>query len=141
MRKIVFNYQNNGESKRHKEPGIHHNDLLRKCKIHRGQLQWHLSVLIQYNIIRNEKLGQYSIFYPIDYEDKNIDYKKPFLRSKQSRKILDLIENLQPGIYSSKIAHRLNLKRNSVKYHIDKLLKNQLIFVKTEGRKKYLFPT
>ncbi|MBY9019483.1 MAG: winged helix-turn-helix transcriptional regulator [Candidatus Lokiarchaeota archaeon] len=141
MRKIVFNYQNNGESKRHKEPGIHHNDLLRKCKIHRGQLQWHLSVLIQYNIIRNEKLGQYSIFYPIDYEDKNIGYKKPLLRSKQSRKILDLIENLQPGIYSSKIAHRLNLKRNSVKYHIDKLLKNQLIFVKTEGRKKYLFPT
>ncbi len=123
-----------------KEPGIHHNDLLRKCKIHRGQLQWHLSVLIQFNIIRKEKLGQYSIFYPIDYEDQNIDSKKSLLGSKQSRKILDLIES-QPGIYSSKIAHRLNLKRNSVKYHIDKLLTNHLIFVKTEGRRKYLFPT
>jgi len=123
-----------------KEPGIHHNDLLRKCKIHRGQLQWHLSVLIQFNIIRKEKLGQYSIFYPIDYEDQNVDSKKSLLGSKQSRKILDLIES-QPGIYSSKIAHRLNLKRNSVKYHIDKLLTNHLIFVKTEGRRKYLFPT
>jgi len=123
-----------------KEPGIHHNDLLRKCKIHRGQLQWHLSVLIQFNIIRKEKLGQYSIFYPIDYEDQNTDSKKSLLRSKQSTKILDLIE-AQPGIYSSKIAHRLNLKRNSVKYHIDKLLKNHLIFVKTEGRRKHLFPT
>jgi len=122
-----------------KEPGIHHNDLLRKCKIHRGQLQWHLSVLTRYNIIRKEKLGQYSIFYPIHYEDQNTDSKKYLLRSKQSTKILDLIES-QPGIYSSKIAHRLNLKRNSVKYHIDKLLKNHLIFVKTEGRRKHLFP-
>ena len=123
-----------------KEPGIHHNDLLRKCKIHRGQLQWHLSVLIKYNIIRKEKLGQYSVFYPINYEDQNVDSKKYLLRSKQSTKILDLIES-QPGIYSSKIAHRLNLKRNSVKYHIDKLLKNHLISIKTEGRIKRLFPT
>ena len=123
-----------------KEPGIHHNDLLRKCKIHRGQLQWHLSVLIEFNIIRKEKLGQYSIFYPIHYEDQNLDSIKSLLKSKQSTKILDLIES-QPGIYSSKIALRLNLKRNSVKYHVDKLLKNHLIFVKTEGRRKHLFPT
>lgn len=123
-----------------KEPGIHHNDLLRKCKIHRGQLQWHLSVLIQYDIIRKEKLGQYSIFYPIHYEDQNSDSKKYLLRSKQSTKILDLIKS-QPGIYSSKIAHQLDLKRNSVKYHIDKLLKNNFIFVKTEGRRKHLFLT
>ena len=123
-----------------KEPGIHHNDLLRKCKIHRGQLQWHLSVLIQSNIIRKEKIGQYSTFYPIHYDIQNGDSKKALLRSKQSTKILDLIES-QPGIYSSKIAHQLNLKRNSVKYHIDKLLKNHLISVKTEGRIKRLFPT
>lgn len=123
-----------------KQPGIHHNDLLRKCKTHRGQLQWHLSVLIQHNIIRKEKLGQYSIFYPIYYEDQITDSKKSLLRSKQSRNILDLIES-QPGIYSSKIAHCLNLKRNSVKYHVDKLLKNHMIFVKKEGRRKHLFPT
>ena len=122
-----------------KEPGIHHNDLIRKCKIHRGQLQWHLSLLIEFNIIRKEKLGQYSIFYPIYYEDQNLDSIKSLLKSKQSTKILDLIES-QPGIYSSKIALRLNLKRNSVKYHVDKLLKNHLIFVKTEGRRKHLFP-
>ena len=122
-----------------KEPGIHHNDLIRKCKIHRGQLHWHLSLLIEFNIIRKEKLGQYSIFYPIHYEDQNLDSIKSLLKSKQSTKILDLIES-QPGIYSSKIAHQLNLKRNSVKYHVDKLLKNHLIFVKTEGRRKHLFP-
>jgi len=85
-------------------------------------------------------LGQYSIFYPIHYKDQKADSKKYLFRSKQSTKILDLIES-QPGIYSSKIAHRLDLKRNSVKYHIDKLLKNHLIFVKTEGRRKHLFPT
>jgi predicted transcriptional regulator len=123
-----------------KEPGIHYNDLLRKCQIHRGQLQWHLSVLIQFNIIKKEKLGQYSIFYPIHHEGQNADSKKSLLRSKQSTIILNLIES-QPGIYSSKIAHRLNLKRNSVKYHVDKLLKKDLIFAKRDGRRKYLFPT
>ncbi|MFX0140779.1 MAG: winged helix-turn-helix transcriptional regulator [Candidatus Hodarchaeota archaeon] len=122
-----------------KEPGIHYNDLLRRCKIHRGQLQWHLSVLVQFNIVKKEKFGQYSLFYPVHYEYQSLDAKNSLLKSKQSSKILDLIET-NPGIYSRKIASRLNLKRNSVKYHVDKLLNKNLIVVKKEGRRKYLFP-
>ncbi|MFX0019306.1 MAG: winged helix-turn-helix transcriptional regulator, partial [Candidatus Hermodarchaeota archaeon] len=46
-------------------PGIHHNELLRECNIQKGQLQWHLDVLLKYNIIRKEKFGQYSVYFPI----------------------------------------------------------------------------
>jgi len=46
-------------------PGIHHNELLRECSIQKGQLQWHLDVLLKYNIIRKEKFGQYSVYFPL----------------------------------------------------------------------------
>ncbi len=33
-----------------KNPGIHHNELLRNCDLQTGQLQWHLGVLLKYNV-------------------------------------------------------------------------------------------
>ena len=37
------------------EPGIHNNELLKRCNLQKGQLQWHLQVLLQYNIIKIRK--------------------------------------------------------------------------------------
>ena len=48
-----------------KNPGIHHNELLRYCDLQKGQLQWHLDVLLKYNVIKKEKYGQYTIYFPI----------------------------------------------------------------------------
>lgn len=46
------------------EPGIHNSELLRQCNLQKGQLQWHLYVLTQYGIIKKEKVGQFSVFFP-----------------------------------------------------------------------------
>ena len=44
-----------------------------------------------------------------------------------------------PGISSSEISKKINLARNTVKYHIDKLSENNLIFSKERGRKIELY--
>ena len=46
-----------------KSPGIHHNELLRKCNLQKGQLQWHLDILLKNNIIQKENQGQYTLYY------------------------------------------------------------------------------
>ncbi|GAG83302.1 unnamed protein product, partial [marine sediment metagenome] len=46
-------------------PGIHQNELMRNCNLQKGQLQWHLDVLLKHRIIKKEKYGQYTIYFPI----------------------------------------------------------------------------
>ena len=122
------------------EPGIHNNELLRQCDLQKGQLQWHLYVLMQYGIIKKEKVGQFSVFFPIKMAKDQNQYSRLLIgKSKTSLKVLDLIEK-NPGINSSTIAIQLFLNRSTVKYHIDKLKKRNLILFKHKGRKIELFP-
>ena len=122
------------------EPGIHNNELLRQCNLQKGQLQWHLYVLIQYGIIKKEKVGQFSVFFPIKMAKDQNQYSRLLIgKSKTSLKVLDLIEK-NPGINSSTIALQLFLNRSTVKYHIDKLKKKDLVLFKHKGRKIELYP-
>ena len=121
------------------EPGIHNNELLRQCNLQKGQLQWHLYVLLKYGIIKKEKFGQYVSFFPvISNKEVNKMPLKLIIKSKTSMKILDLIEK-NPGINSSLIARWLNMRRNSVKYHVDKLAKLDLIILEKHNREIKLY--
>lgn len=120
-------------------PGIHNNELLRQCKLHKGQLQWHLEVLLKYSIIKREKLGHYVSYLSVltPKEMKRIPLKL-ISKSTTSMLILGLIEK-NPGIISATIAGKLNMRRSSVKYHIDKLAKMDLIVLSRNNREIKLF--
>jgi len=121
-------------------PGIHQNELMRNCNLQKGQLQWHLNVLLKYHIIKKEKYGQYRIYFPITSSIESIDaFKNLPTKSVTTTKILKLIQNY-PGISSSEISKKINLARNTVKYHIDKLSEDNLIRLKENGRKIELYP-
>jgi len=123
-----------------KNPGIHHNELQRNCELKKGQLEWHLDVLLKYNIIKKEKYGQYTIYFPITTSFDAQDYLENLLaKSKTTSKILDIIKE-NPGINSSEISRILNLSRNTVKYHVDKLSEDNLINLARKGRKIELYP-
>jgi predicted transcriptional regulator len=122
-------------------PGIHQNELRRSCNLQKGQLQWHLDVLLSNKIIKKERHGQYTIYFPITASVEAIEnFKNLPMKSETTSKILEIIQtNL--GITSSEIAKKMNLARNTVKYHIDKLSENNLIYFKEKGRKIELFPS
>ena len=123
-----------------RNPGIHHNELLRKCDLQKGQLQWHLGVLLKYKIIKKEKYGQYTIYFPITTSNDAIEYLENFIaKSKTTSEILKIIKE-NSGINSSEISRILNLSRNTIKYHINKLSKEKLITLTRRGRKIELYP-
>ncbi|MFX1307542.1 MAG: winged helix-turn-helix transcriptional regulator [Promethearchaeota archaeon] len=123
-----------------KNPGIHQNELLRNCDLQKGQLQWHLDVLLKNRIIKKEKYGQYTIYFPITSSIESIEHFKNLpTKSETTEKVLEIIQK-NPGINSSKISRILNLSRNTIKYHIDKLSENDLIYLKEKGRKIELYP-
>ncbi|UCD01592.1 MAG: winged helix-turn-helix transcriptional regulator [Promethearchaeota archaeon] len=121
-------------------PGIHHNELLRSCNLQKGQLRWHLEVLLKYRIIKKERYGQYSMYFPITSSfESNDSLKNLFVKSKTTSEILNIIQE-NPGINSSEISRVLNLSRNTIKYHIDKLSEENLIYLTKKGRKIELYP-
>jgi len=123
-----------------RNPGIHHNELLRNCDLQKGQLQWHLDVLLKYNIIKKEKYGQFTIYFPITTSfDANEYLENLIAKSKTTSEILTIIKE-NPGINSSEISRILNLSRNTVKYHIDKLSGEKLVRLTKKGRKIELHP-
>ena len=120
-------------------PGIHHNELLRSCSLNKGQLQWHLDTLLKHSIIKKEKYGQYAIYFPITSSTEAIEtFKNQFVKSKTTLEIMDTIKKY-PGINSAEISRILNLSRNSIKYHIDKLLEKHYIRLEKKGHINELY--
>ena len=121
-------------------PGIHHNELLRNCDLQKGQLQWHLEVLLKYNILKKEKYGQFTIYFPITTSfDANEYLENLIAKSKTTSEILTIIKE-NPGINASEISRILSLSRNTIKYHVDKLSREKLVTLKKKGRKIELHP-
>ena len=122
-----------------KKPGIHQNELMRACDLQKGQLQWHLEVLLINQIIKKEIQGQYSIYFPnLKSFELPLEIKKGIIRDSSSYQILEIIKE-NPGINSSLIAKKTHLAKNTIKYHIDKLLDLNLIYYKRNGRRKELY--
>ena len=84
-------------------------------------------------------VGNYYNIFPVlsKKEVKKIPLKL-ITKSKTSIKILDLIEN-NPGINSAMIAKKLDMSRSSVKYHVDKLAKLDLIILEKYNREIKLY--
>lgn len=120
-------------------PGIHHNELLRSCNLNKGQLQWHIDTLLKHGIIKKEKYGQYAIYFPITSSTEAIEaFKNQFVKSKTTLEVLNTIKKY-PGINSAEISRILNLSRNSIKYHIDKLLEKHYIRLEKKGHINELY--
>lgn len=120
-------------------PGIHHNELLRSCNLKKGQLQWHLDTLLKHNIIKKEKYGQYTIYFPITSSTEAIKaFKNQFSKSTTTLEVLNTIKK-HPGINSTELSRTLNLSRNTIKYHIDKLLEQYFIRSEKKGRVNELY--
>ncbi len=122
-------------------PGIHHNELLRSCNLKKGQLQWHIDILLKHSIIKKEKYGQYAIYFPITSSKEAIEaFKNQFSKSKTTLEVFNTIKK-HPGINSAEISRIMNLSRNSIKYHIDKLLEKHFIRLEKKGRINELYST
>ncbi|TFG20733.1 MAG: hypothetical protein EU530_02240 [Promethearchaeota archaeon] len=120
------------------EPGIHYNELFRKSETSASNLAWHLDILETYKIIKKARVGNYLVFYPFIDKNPFAEFNHNIVKSKTTLEIFGIIAD-NPGIHSSKIAHRMEIDHKTVKYHVDKLRDVDLVFLKKEGRKILLY--
>ncbi len=120
------------------DPGIHYNELFRKSETSASNLAWHLDILETYKIIKKARVGNYLVFYPFIDKNPFAEFNHNIVKSKTTLEIFEIIGD-NPGIHSSKIAHRMEIDHKTVKYHVDKLRDVELVIVIKEGRKNLLY--
>ncbi|TKJ26774.1 MAG: hypothetical protein CEE42_04145 [Promethearchaeota archaeon Loki_b31] len=124
-------------------PGAHFSILRKKALSDEsgssGQLVWHLEMLLKFNYIKKIKVGNYTVFLPIEMEvELGIIYF--LLRDKINRKILDLLTT-QNSIKNSEVFKSIDEKREKVNYRLNNLIDYDLICFKEDPSKEvYLNP-
>lgn len=119
-----------------KNPGLHFRELLRMLNMNVGDLQYNLSVLEKESLIVSRDESGYKRYYPNPMEfpeDKKI---LPFLRQPVQRKII--IEILLNGKTTLvQISENLNIKSQTILYHIKKMLNAGIIVQEKNGKNIY----
>ncbi len=99
-----------------------------------GQLIWHLKMLLKFKHIKKLKVGNYSLFLPLDLED---DFGKLcfFMKDNLNRNIIRLFINndtiKKPNVYK-----KINFKRENVNYRLKILMEHQILVYKDESTKE-----
>ncbi|MFX0095285.1 MAG: winged helix-turn-helix transcriptional regulator, partial [Candidatus Hodarchaeota archaeon] len=73
------------------EQGIHYNELLRRTNLSPGQLQWHLNVLLEFEIIQKQKVAHYLVFFTYLTDESEKKEHMLSIKSKSALRILSLI--------------------------------------------------
>ena len=99
-----------------------------------GQLLWHLKMLIKFKYIKKIKVGNYSLFLPMDLED---DFGKLcfFMKDDLNRNIINLFMDNEkikkPDVYKE-----INFRRENVNYRLKILIDHQILIYIDESTKE-----
>lgn len=104
-------------------PGTHFREMSRTFCMKEGALTHHLSVLEREGFVRSKKFAGKKIYYLTGSAPMPKDVKEM---------IAELVV-ATPGITQSDIARELEISRMLVHYHVDRLLKEEVIFTKENG--------
>ena len=103
-----------------------------------GQLIWHLEMLIKFRYIKKIKVGNYTVFLPIEM-DKETGVLIFLLNDKLNYKILVLL-NEEEQIERSEIYKKIDEKRENVYYRINNLIEGGIISVNKDNDKLLFIP-
>ena len=104
-----------------------------------GQLIWHLEMLIKFNYIKKLKLGNYTIFSPIELDEEPaiINF---LLHDTLNKEIISLVHS-KKSLKRSKIYKILEQKRETVYYHVANLIECEILTLKEkEGKDVIINP-
>lgn len=115
-------------------PGIHFGDLRRLLELGNGTLAHHLRMLTHNGLVRTRhdgfRLRHYPAHGPIDAAS--------FLTEAQRR--ITAIVGERPGIRLRDLSRELDLSRQVVNYHVQRLLRNGHLRADREGTRPRFFP-
>ncbi|MFX0134868.1 MAG: HTH domain-containing protein [Candidatus Hodarchaeota archaeon] len=103
-----------------KNPGIHFNKLVKTLNISIFSVEWHLNVLLKYNLIRKKKIENFDAYFDSNLESKNDEIFHIISREKCKR-IIQYLKQNNEGYSKNYLSKELNIHPNTISKYIEKL--------------------
>ncbi|MEF8879736.1 MAG: winged helix-turn-helix transcriptional regulator [Candidatus Thermoplasmatota archaeon] len=109
-------------------PGSHLREIARELDLKPSNASWHLRKLEQTNLIRSRNIGGKKVYYLVEggVEARKQAIAESVLKNDNAQQImLYLVKN--PGRHLLEIAHALDMNHHTVKWHINKMTKAEMV--------------
>jgi predicted ArsR family transcriptional regulator len=121
------------------KPGLHLRAIADELDLSTTNVLWHLRKLEDADLVRGKKLEGYKVFYPVEggEESKREAMASAVLRNDNAEAILEYVAT-EPGAHQRQIARALDVNHGTVRWHLRKMLKTDLLMeIKRENSNQY----
>lgn len=121
------------------KPGLHLRAIADELELSTTNVLWHLRKLEDADLVRGKKLEGYKVFYPIEggSEGKREAMASAVLRNDNAQAIIEYVST-EPGAHQRQIARALDVNHGTVRWHLRKMLKTDLLMeIKRENSNQY----
>ncbi|MBN1800015.1 MAG: right-handed parallel beta-helix repeat-containing protein [Candidatus Lokiarchaeota archaeon] len=114
-------------------PGVHFNKLVKKSRLPRTVVRWHLKMLERFEFVRVEKMGNQHAYFDVlkSYDNAEIIH---FLSQKKTRAILEYMLSCSEGCHFTEMRQELGMHYNTIKKYLKKLESFDIV---SKGNKVY----
>ena len=103
--------------------GVYFNLLVKKLNITPPVVEWHLNILLKFNLIKKKKIDNHKVYYNANFNPRDIK-ELYFLSKDKSRQIIDYFKkNNKHKITKSYLSNTLKIHYNIISKYIDNLEK------------------
>ncbi|TFG24094.1 MAG: DUF2250 domain-containing protein [Promethearchaeota archaeon] len=103
-----------------KNPGIHFNKLVKVLNISVFSVEWHLNILLKFNLIRKVKIENFDAYFDSKLPSKNDEILHIISREK-CNEIIQYIKQNNEGYSKNYLSKELKIHSNTVSKYIEKL--------------------
>lgn len=121
-----------------KNPGVYFNKIVRKLKINKPVVVWHINMLLRFEFIKKEEFENHEIFFDskLDSVDKKFSY---FISKEKSKKIIEYLKINNFGITKTHLSMDLGIHHNTISKYLENLEELNLIIKKKTSKKTLYF--
>ncbi len=114
-------------------PGVYVNIIVKNLNLSTFLVNWHLEMLLKFNLIRKTKIGNYDAYFDINSNSKQDEILHIFSREKCS-KLIRYLEINREGANKNRISKDLAMHPNTVTKYLNDLEKYGLLITELHSR-------
>lgn len=118
-------------------PGVYPNKLVKKLHLSSYLVNWHLNVLLKFNLIRSQKINGHIIYFNF-ISSKNNDTIFHTISNDNCRKIIEFLKSNNSGCTKYQIFKALKMHYNTITKYINEIDKLNLL-IRGKSKNKHTF--
>jgi predicted transcriptional regulator len=119
-------------------PGVYFNTIVRKLKINKPVIVWHINMLVRFEFITREEFENHEIYFDSNLSARNRKFRY-FASKEESRKIMKYLKDNDYGITKTHLTMNLGMHHNTVTKYLKNLEDYNMVIKKKVAKRTLYF--